>query len=119
MAYTILCIDDHEQGLFVRKIVLERRGYKVLTATSGPRGLSLLQQQSIDAVILDYQMDGMDGAAVATMIRRKFPRMPILLLSGYTAELPKRLTQVVNGVFAKGQTVPSFEGILEDLLERT
>ena len=118
MGHTILCIDDHEQGLFVRKIVLERRGYKILTATSGVRGLALLQQTPIDAVILDYRMEDMDGAAVATMIRRNFPQMPILLLSGYTAEVPKRLSDVVNCVLNKGQVIPSLEGVLEDLLER-
>jgi DNA-binding response OmpR family regulator len=56
---------------FIRRILLEGRGYRVLTATSGARGLALLQQNTVDAVILDYRMEGMDGAAVATMIRPK------------------------------------------------
>ncbi len=114
---SILCVDDNEQGLFVRRLLLERRGYKVLTATSGKRGLTLLEQNPIDAVILDYRMQGMDGAAAATMIRRKLPQMPIVLLSGYTAELPERVTRIVDCVIPKGQPISSLAGVLDDLLE--
>ncbi len=117
MPYTILCIDDHEQGLFVRKLLLERRGHKVLTATSGKLGLNVLKQTPIDAVILDYRMKDMDGAAVAKMIRRKLPRMPILMLSAYTTELPLGLTRVVNSVIQKGEATSSLGQVLDDLLK--
>ena len=52
----ILCVDDHENGLFARKLLLEEEGYKVLTASNGQEGWRLFMSHSIDAVVLDYQM---------------------------------------------------------------
>ena len=70
---TILCIDDHLAGLETRKRVLESRGFNILTASSGQAGLAMLDMSSVDAVLLDYKMEGMDGEAVATEIRRTKP----------------------------------------------
>jgi CheY-like chemotaxis protein len=58
---TILCIDDHWNGLIRRKMFLEQNGYQVLEATNGPEGLELFASQPVDAVILDYQIPGMSG----------------------------------------------------------
>jgi CheY-like chemotaxis protein len=61
---TILCIDDHTNGLIGRKILLENNGYRVLPAIAGDEGLTLFLSHSVDAVILDYQMPGMNGDVV-------------------------------------------------------
>ena len=58
---TILCIDDHWNGLIGRKLLLEENGFEVLEATSGTEGLNLFFSHSVDAVVLDYQMPGMNG----------------------------------------------------------
>src|ERR1051326_2110767 len=81
MPPTILCIDDQEQGLFVRKMVLQREGYSVLTATNGALGLQLMEEHEIDAVVLDYRMTGVDGEAVASAIKRRRPDIPIVMLN--------------------------------------
>ena len=47
----ILCIDDEDLGLEIRKMVLEREGFTVLTAKDGASGLSLFDTEEIDAVI--------------------------------------------------------------------
>jgi hypothetical protein len=59
---TILCIDDHWNGLIGRKMLLEGNGYQVLETTGGDAGLKLFLSHSVDAVVLDYQMPGMNGA---------------------------------------------------------
>ena len=51
---TILCIDDHWNGLIGRKILLENNGYKVLEATGGDEGMKLFLSHPVDAVVLDY-----------------------------------------------------------------
>jgi CheY-like chemotaxis protein len=119
MPPTILCIDDQEQGLFVRKMVLQREGYSVLTATNGALGLQLIEQhEEIDAVVLDYRMTGVDGEAVASAIKRRRPDIPIVMLSGYASELPKRALKLVDAVVEKGQTVKALYTALHDVISR-
>ena len=67
----ILCIDDEVLGLEIRKVVLEREGYVVHTAADGPTGIHIFRQQTIDAVVLDFAMPGMNGGAVAVALREE------------------------------------------------
>ncbi len=88
---TILCIDDEEPGLVVRKLLLEEAGYKVLTARSGAEGIRLFKSSSVDAVVLDYWMSGMNGVAVARELKRLNPDLPIIILSAYGTLLDETL----------------------------
>jgi len=58
---TVLCVDDERIGLRVRKIMLESRGYTVLTANSGDEGLKMFDENHVDVVVLDYFMPGLNG----------------------------------------------------------
>lgn len=107
---TILCIDDEALGLRIRKTVLERAGYRVLTALDGPTGLSLFRGESVDGVVLDYYMPEMDGGEVARTMRRERPEIPIMLLSAYI-NLPADVVALADVTLLKG------EGPLE-LLEK-
>lgn len=98
---TILCIDDEVLGLEIRKVVLEREGYVVHTASDGPTGIRIFRQQAIDAVVLDFAMPGMNGGAVATALREIRPKIPILLLSAYLT-LPEEVQRMVTLVANKG-----------------
>ncbi len=100
---SILCIDDRLDGLNIRKLMLETQGYSVLTADNGESGLRLLAEHPADAVVLDYNMDGMDGLAVATAIRARYGRLPIVLLSGYPKDIPKELLDLVDATVTKGE----------------
>lgn len=97
----ILCIDDEELGLRIRKIVLERAGYGVETATEGPTGLDIFRSESVDVVVLDYFMPGMNGGQVAAEMRRLKPGVPILLLSAYI-NLPEDVISTVDCAILKG-----------------
>lgn len=107
---TILCIDDEALGLQIRKAVLERAGYRVLTAIDGPAGLAAFRRETVDGVVLDYYMPEMDGGAVAETMRRERPEIPIMLLSAYI-NLPNEVVDLVDVTLLKG------EGPLE-LLEK-
>ena len=98
----ILCIDDQPDGLAIRKLFLETFGYDVVLARSGAEGLRILNDTSLDGVLLDYRMPGMDGAAVAAEIRRLRPELPVVMLSGYVADIPKSVHNLVNAFVSKG-----------------
>lgn len=65
----ILCIDDDDSILRFERALLERSGYAVLIAASAQEGLKLATTCMCDAVLLDYQMPGMNGHKVASQIR--------------------------------------------------
>ena len=82
-SHLVLCVDDEEIGLKVRKILLERAGYRVLTAPNGSDGLDIFAREPIEAVVLDYSMPGMNGADVARAAQSKQSGLKVLIVSGY------------------------------------
>jgi two-component system nitrogen regulation response regulator NtrX len=114
---TILCIDDHWNGLIGRKHLLEKNGYKVLEASGGDEGLKLFRSRNVDAVVLDYQMPGMSGDIVAAKMKRINAQVPIMLLSAY-GPLPKNKLQAVDSFLSKSQPpdilLSTLKGMLVD-----
>jgi CheY-like chemotaxis protein len=115
-ALTILCIDDEALGLQIRRAVLERAGFQVLTATNGPQGLSLFSDNAIDAVLLDYLMPEMDGGAIARAIRARNPQVPILLHSA-CVDVPAEVVGIVDSTLAKGEGPQVLISRLAQLIE--
>jgi CheY-like chemotaxis protein len=112
---TILCIDDHWNGLIGRKILLEKSGYSVLEASGGDEGLKLFSSQPVDAVVLDYQMPGMNGDIVAAKMKRINSQIPIMLLSAYEP-LPKNKLTSVDSFLSKSQPPNMLLLALQDML---
>jgi CheY-like chemotaxis protein len=113
----ILCIDDHWSGLIGRKMLLEQSGYEVLEATGGDEGLKLFRSHSVDAVVVDYQMPGMNGDVVAAKMKRINAHVPIMLLSAY-GPLPKSKLKSVDSFVSKSQPPNILLSSLQDLLGR-
>lgn len=100
---TILCVDDESETLLLRKRLLEMHGFVVMTAMSGADGLRLLTDgHSVDLVILDYVMPGMNGEWIADEMKRLYPELPIVVMSGFQ-ELPQSLLKMVDGYVRKGE----------------
>ena len=114
--HLVLCVDDEHIGLQVRKLLLERAGYRVLTAKDGLAGLEILAAEPIEAVILDYSMPGMHGGEVATRMRQIKPAVPILLLSAYVG-LPPEVTSLVDLYMTKGEGAPVLLAKISSLLQ--
>ena len=112
----ILCIDDEDLGLEIRKMVLEREGFSVLTAHDGQSGLSMFDTERIDAVVVDFAMPGMDGGQVAASLRQKDPNIPILMLSAYVA-LPEEVMRVISISATKGDGAFTLVEKLKELLQ--
>jgi len=112
---TILCIDDHWNGLIGRKQLLEKNGYKVLEASGGDEGLKLFRSKNVDAVVLDYQMPGMSGDVVAAKMKSINSQVPIMLLSAY-GPLPKNKLRAVDSFLSKSQPENVLVSTLQGLL---
>jgi two-component system, OmpR family, response regulator CpxR len=78
----ILCVDDNEQALSVRKFLLETRGYRVLASLVPEEALERFRQGGIDLVLSDLNMPRMDGNELARQMKEIAPEVPILLMSG-------------------------------------
>lgn len=82
---TVLCVEDEEPQLQLRKLLLESGGFRVLTAQSGRQALEIFRAQPIDAVILDYFMPGMNGLTIAREMKHLNSAVPIIIFSAYTS----------------------------------
>ncbi len=79
---TILCVDDNEQALSIRKILLETRGYRVLACNSGEKALEAFRRGGVDLVLTDLMMPGVDGSRLIDEVKSISPQTPAVLLSG-------------------------------------
>lgn len=79
---TILCVDDNEQALSIRKVMLETRGYRVLACNSGEQALEAFRRGGVDLVLTDLIMPGVDGTRLIEEIKRVSPQTPAILISG-------------------------------------
>jgi DNA-binding NtrC family response regulator len=80
---TILLVDDEERFLVTTRKVLDKKGYEVLTAASGAGAISMLGEKTVDVVILDVKMPGMDGIATLKEIKRRHPLVEVIMLTGH------------------------------------
>ena len=79
---TILCVDDNEQALSIRKVMLETRGYRVVTCISGEDALECFKRGGVDLVLTDLIMPGLDGSKLIDAVKNISPQTPAILLSG-------------------------------------
>jgi CheY-like chemotaxis protein len=99
---TILCIDDDDGMLRYQRALLERRGYKVLTAASARHGLQIAAICTVAAVIVDYHMPEMNGHEVAIEIKRIRPQIPIVMVSS-DDEIPEPALNFVDAFVSKNE----------------
>ena len=84
---TILCVDDEDLPRTLRELILQKKGYQVITATSGEEALELLVQGGIDLVLTDQVMPGMTGTELTKLVKSTRPALPVILISAVN-EIP-------------------------------
>ena len=94
----IMLVDDEERFLSTTKKLVERKGYEVLTATSGTEALETLKHHIIHVVILDVKMPGLDGVATLKEIKRLFPVVEVIMLTGH-ATVESAVDGLKSGAF--------------------
>lgn len=79
----LMIVDDEIDFLESLKKVLQRRNMEVITASGGEQALGMLRSELVDIMILDVKMPGMDGMEVLRYVKKDFPSVEIILLSGH------------------------------------
>jgi len=95
----LLCIDNNQSILEYERSLFERSGYVVITALSALQGLKLAMMFRFDAVLLDYQMSGMNGHRLAFEMRHVRPDIPVVMFS--SGEIPEETRNLVDAVVTR------------------
>lgn len=113
--HVVLCVDDNPVAVSGWSLYLQQQGYSVLSARAPEEGLQLFATQPVSAVILDYAMPELDGTAVATLMKRMKPQVPIILFTGVT-DVPADVLATVDGFMVKGKPPREMLEIIDRLL---
>ncbi len=84
----VLCVDDEENALMLRRLVLEKSGFEVVTANSALEAQNVLAQRSVDIILSDQLMPGITGTELARTVKARYPNIPFVLVSGVN-EMPE------------------------------
>jgi len=105
---TILCVEDNEQLLSVRKFLLETRGYRVVALTCASEALEYLQNAvpgSVDLLLSDLVLPQMDGNELVRRAKRLHPALPTLLMSGTVTSFER--AAAADAFLPKGACTPA------------
>ncbi|MFC2034017.1 response regulator transcription factor [Chloroflexota bacterium] len=102
MPEKILIVDDDPDILDAMTMIIESRGYQVVTARDGLEGLANLKAENPDLLILDLMMPKLDGFGVCKELQdprwSKFKKMPILILTSVREEASRRRYELETGL---------------------
>jgi CheY-like chemotaxis protein len=115
----ILVIDDEPSIRDLLDRLLRRKGYDVVLAESGRKGLELFRRERPDVIVLDLKMPEMDGLTVLRQIRSLNRSQPVIVLTGSrTAEMEQQVrTLGVTEYIAKGFSLHLLGDALKRLLK--
>ena len=120
----VLIVDDEDMLRELLTEQLTEAGYAVCEASNGVEAIEVLkrlqaEQVRVDAVVLDMNMPKMDGAKAFAEIRALFPRMPILIVTGYAQDemVQKVVESGANGVLVKPYDAEALFEKLNEILK--
>jgi CheY-like chemotaxis protein len=117
--YRILVVEDDPTLREVARHLLESKGYDVLGAEDGFEGLTALKRSLPDVIISDLRMPNMNGFEFLSIVRRRFPSIPVIVISGEFTGLTVPESVLADAFFPKGHYRPEelFAKIEEFLCE--
>lgn len=120
MKARILLIEDNPQNRYLAKFLLEQRGHEVLEAETGPQGLEMAAECSPDLILLDIQLPGMDGHAVARTLKSdsQLKSIPVVAVTSYAmvGDREKCLEAGAEGYIEKPINPETFPAAVEEYL---
>jgi CheY-like chemotaxis protein len=104
-AYRVLVVDDDPSILELSSRVFKDHGYEVRTAADGFEALIELRRSRPDVIVSDLRMPNMSGFEFLSVVRRRFPHIPVIAVSGeFSGDSPAGL--IADAFFTKGQYQP-------------
>ena len=102
MAHILIAEDERDVREFLTR-ALAHKGHDVTAVADGGEALEALQASSYDLLLTDIVMPQLDGIALALKVGKEFPALPIVLMTGYTAERERahNLDALVHEVIGK------------------
>jgi len=115
---SVLIVDDEPSIRLSLSQVLTEIGYRVRSAADGSSALEEIRREAPEILISDLNMPGMSGSEFLSAVRRQFPRIPAIAMSGAFAgnEVPPGVS--ADAFYPKGASVVYLMGILESLTPR-
>jgi len=116
-SHMILVVDDKEIQRTLVKLYLEQLGYGVVLANNGKVAIEIIRSNPIDLVFMDIQMPVMNGFEAASIIKRTYPTIPIIALSGESGERELNLiSELMDGRLSKPTTKEALDQMLKSAL---
>jgi|TARA_R110002072_G_scaffold14810_17_gene60660 CheY-like chemotaxis protein len=117
MVRVLIAEDDTSVRTFVAR-ALAHRGYETTEVEDGVQALEALDGQDYDLLLTDISMPGLDGIGLALKVTRDQPDLPILMMTGYSAERQRahNLEELISGVLVKPFTLKQVCDAVDDAL---
>jgi len=118
-SYKLIIIDDNKEILTALTDFLSKKKYDVVSASDGLDGLKLLEteQQGFDLIITDLVMPNISGVGLISIIKKKFPDLPVIAITGW-GEHPEALATEAqaNRVLEKPFDLSELDTLIRELL---
>jgi CheY-like chemotaxis protein len=101
----ILCVDDDPGIREFLVYQLQTFGFRPLAVSSGRDALRIAESETVDLFVLDFQMPDMDGGVLAAELRRRLPKIPLIMISG-DGVVSERALKLVDRFVPKDNSFP-------------
>jgi two-component system cell cycle response regulator DivK len=118
---TILIVDDDALNLKLFSVILAARGYRVLQASDGPRGIDLANQERPDLVIMDVQLPGISGIEATQVLKRDCNTwaIPVIVATAFLIEEDELRESGCDACMTKPFASSEFIALIESFFERS
>lgn len=114
-AANVLLVDDDEQQLKMRAMILEIYGYVPHVAACGTEALAIAGRKRLDIAVVDYHMPLMNGCTLASYLKAEDPQLKVILLTA-ALSVPLHEMRSIDKLVSKASAVPELLGAIEGLL---
>jgi len=119
MPKKILIVDDEKLVTETLAGMLRHRGFEVLEALDGDTALGFIQNQTPDLVLLDMKLPGVDGLEILKILRKDYPNVFVIVVTGYSVEYKEKVEQIgSDGFFIKPILAIDLEEKIEELFSK-
>lgn len=117
---TVLVVDDEPKVIFFLSQLFTPRGYSVITSPSGESALSIIEEfpNDVHFLFLDLRMPGLDGVEVLKAVKKKYPKIPVGILTAYDKRREECLANGADFFITKPYSVSSVLDVVEQVVKK-